>query len=119
MDKNTKILIADDSSFMRKVLKGILEGEGFSDFIECENGKECLEAFRKETPGIVFLDVVMPEVDGLEVLRRIGGQAKIIMVSAVGQEKIINEAKELGASGYITKPFNWKEVADEAKKVLS
>lgn len=119
MDKNIKVLIADDSAFMRKVLKDTLESAGFSNFIECGDGKECLEKYELEKPGLVLLDIIMPEVDGMEVLKKIGKIAKVVVISAVGQEKMIEEAKELGALGYIVKPFDKKPVVDEINRVLS
>ena len=92
MDKKIKILIADDSSFMRNILKSILQAQGFSNFVECSNGKECIKEFRSEKPDLVLLDIVMPEVDGLGVLRNIGTTAKVIIVSAIGQDQMIGES---------------------------
>lgn len=118
MDKNTKILIADDSAFMRKILRGFLEGMGFSQFVECEDGKDCVEKYEAEKPGLVLLDIIMPEMGGLDVLKKIGRSAKVLVISAVGQDKMINEAKQLGAAGYIVKPFDKKKVEDEIMRVL-
>ncbi|MDA2921771.1 response regulator [Patescibacteria group bacterium AH-259-L07] len=119
MDKNIKILIADDSAFMRKVLKDILAGAGFSKFVECGDGKECLAKYEAEKPGLVLLDIIMPVVDGMEVLKKIGTAVKVLVISAVGQDKIIEETKQHGAVGYIVKPFDRKKVIDEITKVLS
>lgn len=118
MNKDIKILIADDSAFMRKVLQGILEGMGFSHFIECGNGKECLEKCKSAKPDLILLDIIMPEVDGMEVLKKIGKTIKVLIISAVGQEGIIKEAKENGALGFIVKPFDNKKVVAEIEKVL-
>lgn len=112
-----KILIADDSQFMRASLKDIFAESGHT-FIEAVNGKDALDKFEIEKPDLVLLDVIMPEIDGLEVLKKISKNAKIIVISAVGQEKMINEAMELGALDYIVKPFEAKKVIDVAKKVL-
>ena len=119
MDKKIKILIADDSSFMRNILKSILQAQGFSNFVECSNGKECIKEFRSEKPDLVLLDIVMPEVDGLGVLRNIGTTAKVIIVSAIGQDQMIEEAKKLGAQGYVVKPFDKKKVIEEIEKIIS
>lgn len=118
MDKNTKILIADDSAFMRKIVKDILEGMGFSNFVEAENGKQAIEKFNTEKPDLVLLDVIMPEMDGVETLKQIGKKTKVIMVSAIGQDSIIKDAKESGAVGYIVKPFEKDKVVSEIEKVL-
>jgi len=113
-----KILIADDSKFMRGVLKDIVESEGHES-IEAENGRETIEKFEKEKPDLVLLDIIMPEVDGLGVLKKIGKKAKVIVISAVGQEKMVEEAKGLGALDYIVKPFDNKKVLEVIKKVTS
>lgn len=113
-----KILIADDSQFMRKVLKDILVPEGY-ELIEAEDGKGTLEKFEQEKPDLVLLDIIMPEVDGIEVLKKIGKSAKVIVVSAVGQEKMVEEAKQLGALDYIVKPFDNDKVLEAVRKVSS
>lgn len=118
MNTDIKIFIVDDSAFMRKILREILEGAGFSQIIECGNGKECIERYDAEKPGLVFLDMIMPEMDGMEVLKKIGSIAKVIVISAVGQEKTLEEAKRLGAQGYIIKPFDHKRVLKETERVL-
>ena len=113
-----KILIADDSQFMRKVLKDILHGAGYADTIECADGKECLTKYAEGKPDLVLLDIIMPEVDGIEVLKKIGKEAKIIVISAVGQEKMVEEAKGLGALDYIVKPFDNNQVLETVKKAI-
>lgn len=112
-----KILIADDSQFMRTSLKDILKKESH-EIIESADGKEAIEKFEADKPDLVLLDIIMPEVDGMEVLKKIGKKAKIIVISAVGQEKMVNEAKELGALDYIVKPFKNEKVLEIVKKVL-
>lgn len=111
-----KILIADDSQFMRGLLKDIISAEGH-EIIEAENGKEALDKYEKEKPDLTLLDIIMPEVDGLEVLKKIGKTAKVIVISAVGQEKMVEEAKGFGALDYIVKPFDNKKVLEVIKKV--
>lgn len=118
MDTNAKILLVDDSSFMRKVLRDILEKNGFSNFDEAENGEEGLEKFKSFQPDLVLLDIVMPKVDGIGFLKEAGSDAKVIVISAIGQDAIINEAKENGAMGYIVKPFENEQVMGEVEKVL-
>ena len=114
-----KILVADDSEFMRKVLIGILEEAGYKNFTEASNGKEAIEQFNAEKPDLILLDYVMPESNGKDVLEAIGKEAKILMISAVGQEQVVEEAKALGALGYIVKPFDRKQVIDEINKVIA
>lgn len=118
MDKNIKILMADDSAFMRKILKDILTDMGFSNFVEAENGKQAIEKFEVEKPDLILLDVIMPEMDGVETLKQIGKKTKVVMVTAIGQDSIIKESKDNGAVGYIVKPFEKEKVIEEINKVL-
>lgn len=118
MKKDIKVLISDDSAFMRKVLRDILEGAGFKDFVEAGTGKEAMEKYESEKPGLVLLDVMMPEASGIEVLQKIGAEATVIVISAIGQETMIEDAKKNGAKGYITKPFENSKVLEEIEKVL-
>ncbi|MBI4811965.1 response regulator [Candidatus Falkowbacteria bacterium] len=113
-----KILITDDSQFMRKVLKDILHDAGYMDLVECADGKECLTKYAEGKPNLVLLDIIMPEVDGIEVLKKIGKEAKVIVISAVGQEKMVEEAKKLGALDYIVKPFDNNKVLEAVRAVL-
>lgn len=119
MSKETaKILMADDSAFMRNVLKNILENNGYKNFVEASDGKEALEKIKAEKPDLILLDVIMPNVGGIEVIKEIGRQFKVIIVSAVGQEKIVKEAEEYGAVGYIVKPFDNNQVISQVNKIL-
>ena len=117
MDTNSKILFVDDSAFMRSVLMDIFSEAGFSNFIQASNGKEALEKFEADQPDLILLDLIMPEMDGMEVLRNIGQKAKILMVSAVGQEAMIDEAKTLGATDYIIKPFDKEKIMEKLKEM--
>lgn len=114
-----KILIADDSQFMRKVLSDILTKNGYTEIVEAADGNETIAKFTQEKPDLVLLDIIMPEVDGMAVLKDIVPKgAKAIVVSAVGQDEMIAQAKTLGALGYIVKPFEEKQVVEEVTKVL-
>lgn len=117
-----RILIADDSQFMRKLLRDLLEKNGHKDNIEAENGKQALELFESKNPDLILLDIIMPEMDGIGVLEKLGKEVnakRVIIVSAVGQEKMKDKAKELGVKCYIVKPFEKEEeVIEMVKKVL-
>lgn len=117
--KDQKILMADDSAFMRNVLKNILQNDGYANFVEAENGVEALAKIKSEKPVLVLLDLIMPEKGGVEVLKEVGKVQKILVISAVGQDAVIKEALSLGAAGYIVKPFDNKQVVEEIAKVLS
>jgi two-component system, chemotaxis family, chemotaxis protein CheY len=116
------ILIVDDASFMRNSLKYVVENVGHTVIGMAKEGKEALELYRKHKPDVVTLDLLMAGVDGISTLKAITKEdpkAKIIMVSAVGNEDKQEEAKKIGAVGYIRKPFKPSEITDEIDKVLN
>jgi len=115
-----KILIADDSAFMRSVLKNILAKGAYNDVIEASDGEDALNKIREEKPDLMLLDIIMPNLDGIGVLRELmPGQVKVIVISAVGQEKMMKEAKSLGATEFIVKPFDAGNVIESIRKVLA
>ena len=116
-----KILIADDSLFMRMMLKDILSEE--YEILEAASGSTAEKIIRKEKPDLVLLDIIMPEgeEEGIVVLKktmRTNPKIKIVMITAVGQDSIIKECKQAGAAGYITKPFDKEEVLNTVRKHL-
>lgn len=114
-----KILVADDSQFMRKVLSDILNKNGYTDIVEAADGSEAIAKFDAEKPDLVLADIIMPNIDGMEVLKNLVPKgAKVIIVSAVGQDEMIAQAKTIGALGYIVKPFEEKQVVEEVAKAL-
>jgi len=119
-----RILIVDDALFMRKMLADILKKEGFEICGEAENGKEAIEKYKELRPDIVTMDIVMPkmeEIDGIGAVREIikfDPQAKIIMVSAMGQHALVVEAIQAGAKDFIVKPFQPSRVVEAVKRVL-
>lgn len=114
-----KILIADDSLFMRKVLRQILVDDGYTKIIECEDGQGCIEICKQETPNLILLDLIMPNLNGIEVLKQIGNSENILIISAIGQESMIEEAKQLGAKEYITKPFLRETVIEKINNLAN
>ncbi|MBP7859519.1 response regulator [Patescibacteria group bacterium] len=113
-----KILTVDDSAFMRKVLSDILTKNGHS-VIEAENGVQALEVYTEQKPDLVLLDIIMPEEDGISVLKKITPLgAKAIIISAVGQDDMIQQAKTSGALDYIVKPFEETAVIATINKYL-
>lgn len=104
--KEVRILITDDSLFMRQYLIGFLSDEGYEKFTEAENGEVAVKKFGEEHPDIVFLDLNMPVKGGVETLNELVQQgAKVVVVSAVSQEPVTNTVLDMGAVGYFTKPF--------------
>lgn len=103
-----KILIVDDAVFMRKSLRLILENNGYLIVGEAENGREAVELYKYLNPDIVTMDITMPIMDGIEATKEIIGmdeQAKIVIISAIGQEAFIKSAIINGAKNFIVKPF--------------
>jgi len=119
--KDKLILIADDAAFMRKMIRNALTSAGYSNFIEAKNGEEAVRLFAAENPDLVLMDVTMPEMDGLEALKRImaiSPTAKVIMCSAIGQDGTIMEAVRRGASEFIVKPFKKDQLSDMVANLL-
>lgn len=118
------ILVVDDSKFMRKMLSDILSGEEHRVLAEAENGKEAIELYKKLKPDVVTLDIIMPEVEGVDAISalkamiKVNPQARVVMVSAMGQEKVVEECIQAGASDFIVKPFQPSDVAGTVKAVL-
>lgn len=112
---NKRILIVDDSFYMRTMLKNMLTDAGYEVVGEAANGQQALEMAAATKPDLITLDVILPDNTGLDVLRGLrkeAPEAKVVMCSAVGQEVIVNEAIENGALAYIVKPFSEERVLE-------
>jgi excisionase family DNA binding protein len=116
-----RILIVDDDAGTRAFVRASLEVEGF-EVSEAESAKIGLAAVEEETPDLILLDVMMPQMDGWEMLRRVqerhGGAIPVVMFSGKVDESSAGEAKERGASGFIGKPFDPQQLVDRAKQIL-
>lgn len=119
-----RILIVDDSSFVREMLTKELIKNGFEVVGEAENGKDAIKKYKQLKPDLVTMDMVMPkieDIDGIVAIReimKIDPQARIIMISAVEQDAHIIEAIQAGAKDYIVKPCSGPKVVDKIKQVL-
>lgn len=116
-----KVLIVDDAAFMRMMLKNILGANGHEIVGEAADGVQSLEKYARLKPDLVTMDIVMPQLDGIEATREImtsHPEARIVMCTAVGQQAKVLEAMKAGAKGYIVKPFQAPKVVEEINKVL-
>lgn len=114
------ILVVDDAAFMRMMIRDILAKEGYS-IREAVNGRDAVEMFESMRPDLVTLDVTMPEMDGIDALaaiRAIDPSASVLMVSALGQQALIDEALAAGATDFLVKPFQPTKVLETVKKCL-
>lgn len=115
------VLIVDDSRTSRKILRGILEGAGHVIVGEGVNGEEAFLKYKELKPDIVTLDITMPKMDGLEalqILKKEDENAKIIMITALGQKEKMIQAVKFGATEFITKPFEDEDVIKAVNKAL-
>ena len=115
------ILIVDDASFMRMMIKDILTKNDFNVLGEAEDGLKAVEKYKELSPELVIMDITMPEMDGIQAVKekkKINSDAKIIMCSAMGQQAMVIEAIQAGAKDFIVKPFQADRVVDAVKKVL-
>ncbi len=116
-----KILICDDSAFMRMMLRKVLEDNGHEVIGEAGDGKQAVQMYRQLTPELTTMDITMPKMDGIEAVKHIHEEdpvARIIMVTAIGQRSVIADAIKAGASDFIVKPFEPTQVVATIKKVL-
>lgn len=118
------ILIVDDSKFMRRMLSDILTENGHQIVGEAENAKEAADFYKRLKPDLVTLDIIMPEVEGrnaisvLEEMIKEDPGAKVLMVSALGQEDVVKECIRAGAKDFIVKPFQASQVAQVVESAL-
>ena len=119
MAKN--ILICDDAAFMRMMIKDILTKNGYNVAGEAENGAKAVEKYSEVKPDLVLMDITMPEMDGIQALKKIKANdpsALVIMCSAMGQQAMVIEAIQAGAKDFIVKPFQADRVLESIRKVL-
>jgi two-component system, chemotaxis family, chemotaxis protein CheY len=117
-----KVLIVDDATFMRFAIRQMLEKNGFEVVGEAENGNIGVKKYIDLRPDIVTMDITMPEMTGIEALkaiRRFDPNAKVVMMSAMGQEGMVKEAIMSGAKTFIVKPFKDEHVINTLNKIAA
>lgn len=117
-----RILIVDDNAFMRSTIKGVLTQAGFDVAAEAADGAEAVNTYATIKPDLVTMDITMPNMDGVEALKELLKRdpgAKVVMVSAMGQESLVVEAVTAGAVDFVIKPFEPDRVVDAINKALA
>ena len=115
------VLICDDAAFMRVMIKDILTKNGYDVAGEAENGLKAVEKYNETKPDLVMMDITMPEMDGIQALKKIkeaDANAPVIMCSAMGQQAMVIESIQSGAKDFIVKPFQADRVLEAVKKAI-
>ncbi|MBN2625250.1 MAG: response regulator [Spirochaetales bacterium] len=116
------ILVVDDLSFMRSIIRDILVAGGYSIAGEASDGRDCLEKYEEVSPDLVLLDIAMPRMDGLACLRELKKRhpaSRVVMCSSLGDQERIIKAIQLGASDFVVKPFQKNRLLSAVKKALN
>lgn len=115
-----KVLIVDDSLYMRTIIKDALAEAGYEIVGQAANGESAIDMSLELQPDIITLDNILPDMLGLDILKTLkeeGVTSKVLMISAVGQQSVIDEGMKLGIGGYIVKPFSSEQLIEAIKKL--
>lgn len=118
----TRVLVVDDAKFMRHLLKNILSEIGCEVVGEAADGNEACTKYKELSPDVVTMDIVMPNVSGIEALKKIrmmDSDAKVVMITAIDQREPLMEALKLGAVDYVVKPFEKERVEEALQRVAA
>ena len=116
-----RVLIVDDALFMRTMLRDIFESAGWQIVAEAENGEQAIAEYKIHQPDLVTMDIVMPEMGGIDALKKIlndNPAARIVVCSALGQKNLILDAINAGAKDFIVKPFQSHQVLEVVERVV-
>ena len=119
---SVRVLIVDDLTFIKIVLRDLVNRAGFRVIGEASDGLEAVQMYTDKHPDVVLLDITMPKMDGLTALKKIlaiDPQARVIMCSALGQQRLIVQAIQLGAKDFIVKPFQPERVIGSIKRAMN
>ena len=117
-----RVMIVDDALFMRAMLRDIFELAGWQVIAEADNGEQAIVEYRNHQPDLVTMDIVMPEMGGIDALKKILVEqpaARIVVCSALGQNNLILEALSAGAKDFIVKPFKSEQALEVAERVIT
>ncbi|UKS27103.1 response regulator [Paenibacillus sp. HWE-109] len=116
-----RIIIVDDAAFMRAILKDVLISLGYEVAGEASNGQEAVQLYKRIKPDLVTMDITMPEMDGITALKEIisyNPEARVIMCSAMGQQKMVVDSIQAGAKDFVVKPYNKERIAEAVERIL-
>lgn len=119
--KDLKVLVCDDSILIRKKMREALTVIGVTDITEAENGQIAVDICKEQLPHLIFMDIVMPQKDGITALTEIksmDSKVKVVMASSAGTQSHLKKAIHLGAYDFIQKPINQKAISDIIEKIL-
>ena len=114
-------MLVDDAAFMRMMIKKALSSSGYNDFIEAQDGAEAVKKYSEEKPDMVIMDITMPNMDGLQALKKIregDPNAKVVMCTAMGQESMVVDAIKSGARDFVVKPFRYSDIIVHVNALL-
>lgn len=117
-----RLLVVDDAAFMRMTLQKMFEGHGHKVVAEASNGMEAVQKYVDSKPDVVFMDISMPDMNGIEALKRIKAvdpKAKVVICSAMGQQAMLADAIQYGAMDFVVKPFQEERLIAALNKVLT
>ena len=115
-----RLLIVDDDLFVRSLLKDLLEPEGYA-FTEAANGEEAVARVQSDRPDVVLLDLLMPKMSGIQALaeiRKLVPDSRVLVISSLDSDALVQQALGAGAAGFIVKPFHPLEIKEAVKKAL-
>ena len=115
-----RVLVTDDTAFMRMTLRNVLEKNGFEVGGEAADGEEAVALYAELRPDVVTMDITMPKMDGITAIRKIleiDPNAKVIVCSAMGQKPMVIEALNAGAKDFLVKPFQPERIIEALRKV--
>ena len=116
-----KIMLVDDAAFMRMMIKNALTKSGYSNFVEAQDGAEAVKKYEEEKPDLVIMDITMPNMDGLQALKKIkegDSSAKVVMCTAMGARKYGGGCIKSGAKDFIVKPFNADRIVQTVNSIF-
>ncbi len=117
------VLVVDDSMYMRTLIKDALSEAGYNVIGEAENGESAIDQAMELNPDLITLDNILPDMIGTDILKVVKQEenlsSKVIMISAVGQESVIQEGMTIGAEAYIVKPFTSEQLVTEADRAFT